>query len=194
VYRPINDDQPEAVRMRKLFGKYRGRVEDNADPQGVGRVQVSSPAALGVAARAWALPSVPYAEPGVGLSMLPPVGAAVWVEFEEGDPSRPIWTGCFWDTPVAPPPAADEVILTTRTGNRLVLSDSPSEVSVTLGGSTVKIDTTGVEVISSGRLRVQASTVEVLAAMIELDAATVKASGLVQCETLLATNVIDASP
>ena len=71
---------------KKLLGKYRGRVEDNADPQGLGRVEVSGPAALGAGARAWALPCVPYAEPGVGLWMRPPVGADVWVEFEGGDP------------------------------------------------------------------------------------------------------------
>ena len=181
--------------MRKLFGKYRGRVEDNADPQGLGRVQVSIPAALGAAARAWALPCVPYAEPGVGLLMLPPVGADVWVEFEEGDAGRPIWSGFFWNAPVAPPPAADDVTITTRGGHRLVLSDSRNEVSVSHpSGSTVKLDATGrVEVTGSSSIRVTAATVEVLAGMIKLDAGTVKASGLVQCDTLIATNVIDES-
>jgi hypothetical protein len=29
----------------------------------------------------------------------PPIGANVWVEFEQGDPQMPIWVGCFWDTP-----------------------------------------------------------------------------------------------
>ena len=149
--------------MRKLFGKFRGRVEDNADPQGLGRVQVSCPAALGAATRAWAMPCVPYAEPGVGLSMLPPVGANVWVEFEEGDASNPIWTGCLWATPVAPPPAADDVILTTRGGHQIVLSDSRNEVSVSHpSGSTLKLDAAGrVEVSASSTIRVTASRVEV---------------------------------
>jgi hypothetical protein len=178
--------------MRKLLGKYRGRVEDNADPQGLGRVQVSSPAAIGAATRAWAMPCVPYAEPGVGLSMLPPVGADVWVEFEQGDARHPIWTGFLWDTPVAPPPAADDLILTTRRGHRIVLSDSRNEVLVTHpGGSTVKLDATGgVEVSSSSTVRVTASTVEVQAGRIELEAGMVEAGGVVKCETLMATSVL----
>ena len=173
---------------RKLFGKYRGRVEDNADPHGLSRVQVSSPAALGAAARAWAMPCVPYAEPGVGLSMLPPVGADVWVEFEEGDARRPIWTGFLWDSPVAPPPAADDLILTTRGGHRLVLSDSRNEVSVSHpGGSTVKLDATGrVEFSASSTIRMTASKVELEAGMVEV-------SGVVKCDTLVATSVVASS-
>ena len=29
---------------------------------------------------------------------VPQIGAGVWVEFEQGDPDYPIWTGCFWGT------------------------------------------------------------------------------------------------
>jgi uncharacterized protein involved in type VI secretion and phage assembly len=189
VYHPANGDEPEAVAMKKkLFGKYRGRVEDNADPQGLGRVEVSSPAALGAGARAWAMPCVPYAEPGVGLAMLPPVGAGVWVEFEEGDASRPIWTGFFWGSPMAPPPVADDVILATGGGHRLVLSDSGNEVTLSHpGGSTVKLDAAGrVEVSSSSTIRVTAAKVAVEAGMVE-------ASGVVKCETLVANSVVASS-
>ncbi len=44
----------------------------------------------------WALPSFPYAGDGVGLFLVPPTDANVWIEFEHGDPAYPIWTGCFW--------------------------------------------------------------------------------------------------
>ena len=30
-------------------------------------------------------------------------GAGVWIEFEGGDVSYPIWTGCFWRDGEAPP-------------------------------------------------------------------------------------------
>lgn len=181
--------------MSKLFGKYRGRVEDNADPQGIGRVQVSSPAGLGAGARAWAMPCVPYAEPGVGLSMLPPIGADVWVEFEEGDARRPIWTGFFWGSPPRPPAAADEVILTTQGGHRLSLSDSGQAISVSHpGGSSVKLDATGlVEFTASSTIRLMASRVEIEAGMIELQAGAVDASGVLRCETLVATSVVASS-
>ena len=41
-----------------------------------------------------------------GFFSVPPVGAGVWIEFEAGDVSRPIWAGCFWGTgelPMKPP-------------------------------------------------------------------------------------------
>lgn len=77
------------------FGKYRGVVEDTDDPTKRGRIQVRVPSVLG-ALKVWAMPCVPYAGKGVGFYSLPDVGTGVWVEFEGGDPSFPIWTGCFW--------------------------------------------------------------------------------------------------
>jgi uncharacterized protein involved in type VI secretion and phage assembly len=195
VYHAGNGNELEAVAMKKLFGKYRGRVEDNADPQSLGRVQVTSPAALGSSGRAWAMPCLPCAPPGVGLSMLPPVGAEVWVEFEEGDPDRPIVTGCLWGSRVAPPPPADDVILTTGSGHRLVLSGSRNEVSVSHpGGSSVKLDAAGrIELSASSSIRMTAPKVEVETGTIELGAGAVQASGVLKCDTLVATSVVASS-
>jgi uncharacterized protein involved in type VI secretion and phage assembly len=195
MYHPANGDEPEAMAMKNLFGKYRGRVEDNADPQGLGRVEVSSPAALGARARAWALPCVPYAEPGVGLSMLPRIGADVWIEFEEGDASRPIWSGFLWDSPMARPPTADDVVLTTGGGHRVVLGDSGNEVTVSHpSGSTVKLDATGgIELSASATIRLTASKVEVRAGSIELEAGMAETSGVLKCDTLVANSVVASS-
>lgn len=79
----------------RFFGKYRGIVKDNADPTGRGRLQVTVPAVMGEEP-VWALPCVPYAGKDVGFFALPDEGTGVWVEFEAGDPSYPIWVGCFW--------------------------------------------------------------------------------------------------
>jgi hypothetical protein len=98
--------------MKKFFGKYRGKVEDNIDPLQKGRLRVSVPAVLGDGNFGWAMPCVPYAGPGVGTFALPPSGANVWVEFEAGEPDSPIWTGCFWaegDAPAAPAIAQTKV-------------------------------------------------------------------------------------
>jgi uncharacterized protein involved in type VI secretion and phage assembly len=78
-----------------MYGKYRGIVIDNIDRESIGRVQVSVPAVLGEQL-SWALPCSPFAGPDVGLCLIPPVGANVWVEFEGGDTGHPIWSGCFW--------------------------------------------------------------------------------------------------
>ena len=77
------------------FGKYRGQVTDNADPTGRGRVKVRIPSVLGDN-DVWAMPCVPYAGAGVGFYCMPEPGTNVWVEFEAGDSSFPVWTGCFW--------------------------------------------------------------------------------------------------
>jgi len=80
---------------RRLWGKYRGKVRDNKDPLGIGRIQALVPA-IAPDALNWAMPCTPYAGPEVGFFMIPPVGANVWIEFEGGDANYPIWSGCFW--------------------------------------------------------------------------------------------------
>jgi hypothetical protein len=87
---------------RPFWGKYRARVDDNADPFKLGRLKLLIPDVLGSHVSGWALPSFPYASSsitpsaGVGLLLVPPADAWVWAEFEHGDPERPIWTGCFF--------------------------------------------------------------------------------------------------
>lgn len=110
----------------RYYGKYRGKVENNVDPQQQGRVQVSCPAVLGGGRNSWALPSAPFAGPGVGFFAVPPVGANVWVEFEGGDPDSPIWSGGFWGLGEAPaqPAVAEQTVWKTE-GVTLVLSDLP---------------------------------------------------------------------
>jgi uncharacterized protein involved in type VI secretion and phage assembly len=80
----------------RLFGKYRGIVVDVEDPKDRGRIRARVPEVLGHVESGWANPAAPYAGPGVGVWTIPPVGAGVWIEFEAGDVSRPIWTGCWW--------------------------------------------------------------------------------------------------
>lgn len=77
----------------KRYGKYRGKVVNTTDPMLLGRVRVQVPEALGGEGSVWAVACVPCG----GTQALPPVGAEVWVEFEAGDVSRPIWTGCTWN-------------------------------------------------------------------------------------------------
>jgi hypothetical protein len=108
-----------------FVGKYRGRVTDNRDPLGQGRIEVSVPEVLGTA-RSWAMPCVPYAGPGVGLVAPPPAGANVWVEFEAGSADRPIWVGCFWgkgELPAQVPTAGGGVVL--RVGEVTLVAVDP---------------------------------------------------------------------
>jgi len=93
-----------------FFGKYRGKVAENDDPNKMGRLQVQVPAVLGEGKKSWAMPCLPYAGPKVGFFALPPKGANVWVEFEGGDPDYPIWTGCFWGKGEMPVVVGDDKV------------------------------------------------------------------------------------
>ena len=112
--------------MRQYWGKYRGSVVDNEDPLMLGRLQVSVPQILGEVSSAWAMPCLPYAGQEVGFCMMPPIGAALWVEFEGGDPDYPIWTGCYWregERPIAAEGPSMKVIRTDSC--QLLLDDTP---------------------------------------------------------------------
>ena len=81
----------------KRYGKYRGIVVDNQDPEQRARLKVRVPSVLGEQDSDWALPCTPYGgSKTLGFFMVPDVDAQVWVEFEEGDINRPIWVGTFW--------------------------------------------------------------------------------------------------
>jgi uncharacterized protein involved in type VI secretion and phage assembly len=133
------------------YGKYRGKVTANVDPERRGRVQVSCPAVLVDVERAWALPSSPYAGSGVGLFTVPPVGANVWVEFEGGDIDHPIVAGCFWGAGEAPTTAgrgSTKVLKTDRfsltiddtSGGMTLQVDGPTgPLTITFGGSGIEL-------------------------------------------------------
>ena len=68
------------------------------DPLQTGRVLAQVPALAGELPSSWAMPCVPAAGIQAGLFIVPPIGSQVWVEFEQGNPDYPIWTGGFWGT------------------------------------------------------------------------------------------------
>ncbi len=112
--------------------KYRGIVVDNLDPMLTGRLRVRVPSVLGEQT-VFAMPCVPYAGPGVGFLVLPPVGANVWIDFEAGDSSRPIWSGCFWGPGEAPPEAGQPDAKFFKTSDPVaVFEDQP-------GGSGLRV-------------------------------------------------------
>lgn len=144
--------------MRQYFGKYRGKVENNLDPEMRGRVQVSVPAVLGEGRLSWALPCTPYAGSGVGLFAVPPNGANVWVEFEGGNPDSPILGGCFWARGEAPAQPAVPFVKVLKTESlKLELNDTPGaggftlEVNPPAVATPLKIvcDSSGIEISNS---------------------------------------------
>ena len=70
------------------------------------RIKAKVPAVLGETDTGWCMPCVPYAGPGVGIAFLPEKGSGVWIEFEGGDVSYPIWVGGYWREGEVPSDAA----------------------------------------------------------------------------------------
>jgi uncharacterized protein involved in type VI secretion and phage assembly len=114
------------------YGKYRGVVLSNADPMQTGRLLVEVSDVAGILPSSWAMPCLPFAGTQSGFFAVPVVGSKVWVEFEQGDPDYPIWTGCFWGTVAelpalaqAAPPGVQQIVMQTVGQNILMISDVP---------------------------------------------------------------------
>ena len=142
----------------KFWGKYRGTVVNNIDPEMRGRLIISVPDVLSLVPSTWAEPCVPLAGPTgppMGVYMIPPIGAGVWVEFEQGDPDYPIWTGCRWGTASDIPPlahaglpVAPNIVMQTLGQNSLVISDLPGPTGGLMlksaTGATIIVNDTGI--------------------------------------------------
>jgi Type VI secretion system/phage-baseplate injector OB domain len=134
------------------FGKFRGTVADNEDPRRLGRIRALVPTVFGNQTSGWALPCSP-----AGYFAIPAVGAGVWIEFEQGDPDLPIWTGCWWASAAEMQPGllADpqQVLLQTSDGHSILLDDTPGTGGITLhnnGGQTIALTGAGIE-LDNGR-------------------------------------------
>lgn len=117
---------------RRFFGKYRGLVEVNVDPEGRGRLLVMVPDVLGPSVSSWAEPCVPWGGPQLGAYIIPAPKSDVWIEFERGDPDYPIWVGSFWGTPFEAPassklvaPGVPVLIIQTIGQSKIVMCDTP---------------------------------------------------------------------
>ena len=86
---------------RRYYGKYRGIVRDNDDPDKLGRLRLAVPDLFGEnVLTSWATPCTPYGGAAdQGFLFIPEPKSGVWVEFEKGDPDFPIWVGGFWTRP-----------------------------------------------------------------------------------------------
>ena len=152
---------PEPV---KYFGKYRGSVAGNDDPLKMGRITALVPDIFGTEPSGWAMPALPLAGPQVSTYVIPPVGAGIWVEFEQGDKSFPIWTGCWWGSQTEVPssalagtPSTPRIVLQPQAGQQgaptVIVTGETGNLSITLqtpGGARVVLTDNEV-VISNGQ-------------------------------------------
>jgi uncharacterized protein involved in type VI secretion and phage assembly len=143
----------------RYLGKYRGTVFNNVDPERRGRIQALVSDVYGTAPSTFAMPCFPVAGTQMGHFVVPPVGAGVWIEFEQGDKDHPIWSGCWYGSQAEVPPIANagspaspNMVLQTLGQHSIVLSDLPG-LGITLkiaSGATIMINDSGI-VISNGQ-------------------------------------------
>jgi hypothetical protein len=157
-----------------FWGKYRGTVINNIDPQMRGRLNCMVPDVYSVIPSTWAEPCTPLAGPTgppMGVYMVPPIGAAVWIEFEHGDPDFPIWVGCRWGSTADIPPLAKaglpvspSIVLQTAGQNMVVISDLPGPaggIMIQSGASIVSINQTGISLVAP-KVEITAATINLL--------------------------------
>ena len=118
--------------MKLWYGKYRGTVIGPGAPtEPAGSLMVNVPQVMGPTGVQLALPCFPYTGTVSGMLVVPPPKSAVWVEFEGGNPRKPIWVGGFYPTPVGPPqaklapPGVEATIIQSTLQNAFSIVDVP---------------------------------------------------------------------
>jgi uncharacterized protein involved in type VI secretion and phage assembly len=132
----------------RFYGKYRGTVTDV--DAATFRIKAKVPSVLKDQKTGWCSACVPYAGDQVGFAFMPESGSGVWIEFEGGDVSYPVWSGCYWRATEVPSDATESVkAIVTKNSNKLLLDDDQSSITISdQNGNTVTLDQSG---INSGR-------------------------------------------
>ena len=94
----------------RFYGVYRGVVADTRDPLSKNRIRVQVPQVLSDQVTGWAWP---ISSPSNTQVVVPAVGDGVFIMFEGGDPSFPLWSGLFSGSV---PPAAPDTVFTVLGG------------------------------------------------------------------------------
>ena len=156
-----------------------------------------------------------------GSWFIPDVNDEVLIVFEGGDPRRPYVLGGLWNGSDSPPESMDgsgnnykkvirsrngvkitlddsdgreSLVLETPGGQKITMKDGPGAVEIVdSNGNSVKLETSGITVNASAKVTINASTAEISAGMLTVNAGMSKFSGVVQADTVISNSVISAS-
>ncbi|MEJ2043817.1 MAG: phage baseplate assembly protein V [Reinekea sp.] len=196
--------------MGTLRDLHLARVLDNEDDDGRGRVQVEI---VSTGAQLWASCMTSSAGANYGISCLPRVDEMVVLGFIS--PELPIVLGSLWSGADSHPQDAqavqDKYAMISPEGTKVTLDDSDGpkvaietssgyhmtiseggggEITIEKGTESITLSSSGISIVSSGTVNVQAAKVDVSASMVSVDAAMSKFSGVVKCDSLIATSVV----
>lgn len=212
---------PFGVPAHALTAPYLARVTSVDDPERLARVKVElynfdSDRDVAV----WARVAAPFAGGQRGAFFIPSVGDEVVVVFLSGDARAPIVVGSLWNGGQRPPETigdrVDRWSITGKAGTRIaiveeseatatiecstpggvtvtVTDESGGKVEVECAGNTITIDSNGVSVQAAAKVNVTASSIDMSAAQVNVNAAIATFSGTVQCQVLQTSSVVSAS-
>jgi uncharacterized protein involved in type VI secretion and phage assembly len=169
----------------------------------------------------WARLATLMAGDNRGTWFIPDVDDEVLVAFEAGDPRRPYVLGGLWNGKDSPPESIDSAAknelkvirsrngikvtledkdgqerlqLETPGGQKLILKDGPGSVEIDdSNGNSIKLESQGITITASAKVTVNASTAEISASMLTVNAGMSKFSGVVQADTVITNAVVSAS-
>lgn len=190
-----------------------GIVVDNHDPENLGRILVRLPLweHQGKGQAIWARLIAPFAGPEQGFFFAPEIDDEVVVGFMHGDYRHGFVLGSVWNH-TAPPPEQDpqRKMIRTRGGAEVVIDDADGDETIAVrningtgmtisngGGDSLRLQCGNASIVlEQGRITLQAGAVELDAdsikqdaSIVQLEAGMVRASGVVQSETLIANTV-----
>jgi len=192
------------------------------DGQGRVRVRLPwSPDTGDAAYEAWARIATLMAGGGRGSWFIPEVNDEVLVSFEAGNPARPYVVGALWNGTDEPPETMDgggennlrtiksrsgivlqfddtsgseKLTIETPAGQSIVLDDGQRSVTIRdANGNSATFDSGGVTVDAAAKVTVNASTIELSAGMVTVNAGMSKFSGVVQADTVITNSVVSSS-
>ena len=168
----------------------------------------------------WARVACPFAGSDRGAFWLPDVGDEVFVVFVNGDPRMPIIVGGLWNGNSSPPETIsggrnqkkvvrskngvkitmddqdgqEQFIVETPGGQKITLKDGPGSITIEdSNGNSIKLETSGITVTAAAKVTVNASTMEISAGMVTVNAGMSRFNGVVQADTVISNSVISAS-
>jgi phage baseplate assembly protein gpV len=169
----------------------------------------------------WARVAVPFGGDNCGGFFIPDVDDEVLVSFVGGDPRQPIVIGGLWSGSAAVPETlgsgrVDRWTITGKAGTRIaIVEEQPEDATIsfttpggvsgeltdsgggkiefTIGGTTVTYDNEGVTINTIMNVKVQATTVEISASMVTVNAGMSRFNGVVYADTVITNSVISSS-
>ena len=190
-----------------------GQVTDTQDPQGRGRVRLKL---LQLDLDLWASVAVPSAGARYGVALLPKIGEVVVVGFLGGE--HPVVLGALWAGDASQPEDADPVqdryaiatpagtvllmddgegpslSITTPAGNSVTITDAAGgKITASVSTTTIEVTTSEISLTATTEVKIEAPRITLSATSVNIDAGMTSASGVVRCDTAIATSVVGST-